>query len=89
MKNRRYEIGGERKWWQIWKMGALANGESGNGSLSAVEMPERVTAPQDEPQPIEEELLIADTWEELDAAYKMDPAYEYPPEYANVVDKMA
>lgn len=62
-------------------MGALANGESGNGSLSAVEMPERVTAPQDEPQPIEEEFLVADTWEELDAAYKMDPAYEYPPEY--------
>ncbi|XP_022661704.1 choline transporter-like protein 2 isoform X3 [Varroa destructor] len=70
---------------KIWKMGALANGESGNGSLSAVEMPERVTAPQDEPQPIEEELLIADTWEELDAAYKMDPAYEYPPEYGEPV----
>ncbi|OQR70101.1 choline transporter protein 2-like [Tropilaelaps mercedesae] len=78
MKNRRYELEGERKWWQIWRMGETANGGGGNGALAAVELPERTSAPPAEPQPVEEELLVADTWEELDACYKMDPGYEYP-----------
>lgn len=61
-------------------MGDSANG-GGNGSLSAVELPERTMTPPEEPQPVEEELLVAENWTELDAAYRMDPDYEYPEDY--------
>lgn len=59
-------------------------GDQSNGSLSAVEMPER-SAELTEPQPVEEEILVADNWEELDAAYKMEPDFVYDEQYGESI----
>lgn len=55
-------------------------GEQGSGALSAVELPER-SAEATQLQAVEEDVIVADNWEELDAAYKMDPDFEYDEQF--------